>query len=278
MRTRLRAAAPAFLSTADLGPLQDLPGTWMGSGLSIAELPDHQGHAPFRLRVDATREILTFTEIGAPISNRGNGQGDIVLRGLHYLQQVCDARTNEALHVETGMWLFVPPTSAPIAVATIVRTATVPHGAALLAQGTPLPDVAGAPDIPPLDSTPIGYIFGDGDFPPPDVQLPPGVPDQALRDPTVLLTDALKEQTVIHTTTLDVRTGRDDIRAIGFLGANAAPAGFESTYWIETLSGIDGVETLQLQYSQQTTLRFSSRSRREPTDWPHIQVATLVKQ
>ncbi|MFI5780536.1 heme-binding protein [Nocardia sp. NPDC051570] len=281
MTTRLRAAAPAFLSTADLGPLQDLPGTWMGSGLSVAELPDHRGGAPYRLRINATRETLTFTEIGAPIPGRGNNQDDIVLRGLHYLQQVSDARTNEALHVETGMWLFVPPTTVPIAVATIVRTANVPHGSVLLAQGTPLPDVAGAPDIPPLDTTPVGFTFGDGSFPPPDVRLPPDVPEQALRDPSVLLTDALKELTIVHTTTLDVRTGLDDIRNIGFVTANAQATKLSSTFWVETLSGPDGVETLQLQYSQRTTLRFPAGPRPDPArpiDWPHIQVATLLKQ
>ncbi|MBF6330552.1 heme-binding protein [Nocardia transvalensis] len=279
MTVRVRAAAPAFISTADLGPLQNLPGTWMGAGFSVAELPDRQGGKPFRVKTNATREILTFTEIGAPIPNRGNDQDDIVFRGLHYLQQICDAHTNEALHVENGMWLFIPPTTAPPSGETLVRMASIPHGNTVLAQGTPVPGACGAPDIPPLDSTPAGFTFGDGHFPPPGTQLPPGVPEQALRDPSVVLTDALKEKTVVHTTTLEVRAGTGGIRNVGFITTNADATALSSTFWVETLRLADGSETLQLQYSQRSILRFpAGPDPAKPVDWPHIQVATLVKQ
>jgi hypothetical protein len=279
--TTIRAAAPTLVSTADLGPLQNLPGTWMGSGFNLVALPDHQGGTPFRLRLDTTRETLTFTEIGAPIPNRGNNQDDIFFRGVHYLQQICDAQTNESLHVETGMWLFVPPTTAPPAGPTIVRMATIPHGDALLAQGAAIPDIDGPPAIAPLDSTPAGFTFGDGYFPPPGTQLPPGVPDQALQDPSVLLTAALADQKVVHTTVLDVQTGAGDIRNIGFVSANADATTLHATVWVETVQAADGNQTLQLQYSQQSILRFPAGPQPDPAkpiDWPHLQVATLVKQ
>ncbi|MBF6172686.1 heme-binding protein [Nocardia blacklockiae] len=281
MSAIFRAAAPQPADAADLGPLRNLPGTWMGTGFSLAELPDRSGGAPFHLRLDVTHETLTFTEIGAPILNRGNMQDDIVFRGLHYLQQISDAQTGESLHVENGMWLFVPQTTAPAAGPTLVRMGNIPHGDSFLAQGTPVPDVPGAPDIPPLDSTPRGFMFGEGYFPPPGTALPPGIPDETLRNPAVLLRRVLKEQTVLHTTTLDVQAGPDDIRNIGFVTANANAVALRAILWIETVQRPDGTETLQLQYSQRATLRFPAGPQRDPAvpiDWPHLQVATLVKQ
>ncbi|GAB2539334.1 heme-binding protein [Nocardia heshunensis] len=280
MSELFRAAAPTAISIADLGPLRDLPGTWMGSGFSLVELPARNGD-PFRLKLTATRETVTFTAIGSPIPNRGSAQDDIVFRGVHYLQHISDAETNEAVHVETGMWLFVPATTAPAAGPTIVRMATIPHGDAFMAQGAVVPDITGAPTIPALDSTPSGFTFGGGYFPPKGAQLPVGIPDGALQDPTVLLTAALKEQTVVNTTTLDVRTGAGDIRNIGFVSANADAIILHSTFWLETLQGPDQSELLQLQYSQQSMLRFPAGPNPDPSkpiDWPHLQVATLLKQ
>ncbi|WP_024802177.1 heme-binding protein [Nocardia sp. BMG51109] len=281
MSTIFRAAVPQPASTSELGPLENLPGTWMGTGFSLAELPDHEGGSPFFLRLNATQETLTFTEIGAPILNRGNLQDDIVFRGVHYLQQIADAQTGEALHVENGMWLYVPATSVPPSGPTLVRMADIPHGDSFMAQGAPVADVPGAPEIPPLDSTPNGSVFGDGYFPPPGTELPPGIPDEALRDPAVLLRRALKEQTVLNTTTLDVRTGPDDVRNIGFVVENANATSVRAALWIETVRRPDGTETLQLQYSQHSILRFPAGPRPDPAkqiDWPHIQVATLIKQ
>ncbi|MVU82783.1 hypothetical protein GPX89_36810 [Nocardia sp. ET3-3] len=280
MTELFRAAAPTAISIADLGPLRNLPGTWMGSGFSLVELPARNGD-PFHLKLTATRETLTFTAIGAPIPNRGSAQDDIVFRGVHYLQHISDAATNEAVHVETGMWLYVPATTEPAAGPALVRMATVPHGDAFLAQGPEVPDIPGAPTISPLSSVPTGFTFGGGYFPPTGTVLPAGIPDAALQDPTVLLTAVLKEQTVVNTTTLDVRTGDGDIRNIGFVSANADATTLHSTFWLETLQGSDESEALQLQYSQQSILRFPAGPNPDPAkqiDWPHLQVATLLKQ
>lgn len=84
----LRASAPVSTTQAQLGPLADLPGTWIGKGFNLVLLPDRQNDQPFRLMLNATQETLTFTPIGGPIPNRGSGQGDIFFLGLQYLQQV----------------------------------------------------------------------------------------------------------------------------------------------------------------------------------------------
>ena len=109
---------------AELGALGKLPGTWVGNGFNLIARPDKQGHQPFFLELDATKETLEFTPISAPIPNRGSEQDDISFLGLTYLQRVNDAFTSGALHIEPGIWLSVPATTAPQAEASIVRMAT----------------------------------------------------------------------------------------------------------------------------------------------------------
>ncbi|MGH3917851.1 MAG: hypothetical protein ACRDSG_02210 [Pseudonocardiaceae bacterium] len=64
------------------------------------------------------------------------------------------------------------------------------------------------------------------------------------------------------------------IASIPFLAAkNADVTEFESTFWVEAVKIKDSRETfLQLQYSQLVVLDFLG------ADWPHISVATLIKQ
>jgi hypothetical protein len=60
--------------------------------------------------------------VGGAVPNRGSdGQLDISIFGLSYLQRIADAVTNEALHIEPGFWLNVPPTTVPAGAATVVR-------------------------------------------------------------------------------------------------------------------------------------------------------------
>jgi hypothetical protein len=134
METVFRASAPIADAGPDLGPLLELPGTWVGNGFNLISRPDQHNNKPFFLELNNTRETLSFTPIGAPIPNRGSGQDDIFFLGVHYLQQISDGVTNGALHLEPGMWLNVPATTDPAAPASVVRMATIPHGDALLAQ------------------------------------------------------------------------------------------------------------------------------------------------
>ena len=45
-----------------------------------------------------------------------------------------------------------------------------------------------------------------------------------------------------------------------------------ATFWIETVEPEGQVPFVQLQYSQFVMLRFENK------DWPHISVATLIRQ
>jgi hypothetical protein len=101
---------------AQLDPLKDLPGRWFGSGFNLIARPDHQGGNELFLELNLTRETLDFTAIGSPIPNRGSMQNDINLSGVHYLQQISDATTGGAIHIEPGIWLNIPSTLAPPAV------------------------------------------------------------------------------------------------------------------------------------------------------------------
>jgi hypothetical protein len=59
---------------------------------------------------------------------------------------------------------------------------------------------------------------------------------------------------------------------IPFLVRNANVTEFKSTFWIETVRNPGGTTFLQLQYTQRAILNFRN------IDWPHISVATLIKQ
>jgi hypothetical protein len=281
MNRLFRVAAPADTTQDQLGPLADLPGTWVGSGFNLISLPDKQDNKPFRLKLNATRESLAFTSIGAPIPNRGSAQGDIIYFGLNYLQQVSDMGTNEALHLEPGLWLNVPETTAPAAPASVVRQATIPHGDSLLAQGRAF-TVAGGPLIATADSTPLDATTGkpltDAAYLAPftTTPLPAAMrpfPAGSIANPNLVLTQALEGQTITNTIVLEISTAPDGgIVNIPFVVTNANATRLDATFWIETveLPG-GGGQFLQLQYTQRVTLNFLG------IDWPHISVATLVK-
>lgn len=286
MASVFRASAPVADAGPDLGPLLELPGTWVGNGYSLISRPDQHNKNPFFLELNATRETLSFTPIGSPIPNRGSGQDDIFFLGVHYLQQVSDADTFGALHLEPGMWLNVPATTDPAAPASVVRMATIPHGDALLAQGSSL-TVAGPPDIQPVDSTPTfstGPNTGQkltGPYLDPftTTPLPPGIAAGAIANPNVVLTEAIGKQKILETTVLVISTTTPvggiagGIQNIPFVVRNANAVSLDAIFWVEKVQTEDGTGTfMQLQYTQRVILDFLG------INWPHIQVATLVKQ
>jgi hypothetical protein len=280
-----RAGAPASASAGpELGPLKELPGTWIGSGFNLIARPDFQGGAPFFLELNATRETLNFTAIEGPIPNRGSLQDDIEFLGVHYLQQVSDAVTLGGLHIEPGIWLNVPVTTDPAVSASVVRLATIPHGDALLAQGNSLM-VQGGPEIKPADSTPIHHATQEPVTNPEYLEpfkttpLPRDIPAGAIANPNVVLEAAIEGQQITSTTVLIVSTTTElggsagGIENIPFVAKNANALSMEATFWIEmvTHQGFPGRQFLQLQYTQKVMLSFLG------IDWPHISVATLVK-
>jgi hypothetical protein len=130
--------------TANLGLLSELGGTWHGKGFNLIARPDFQGDAPLYLQLNQTRETLTVEPIGSPIPNRGFGQDDMQLAGLHYLQKISDAATGGALHIEPGLWVtqpetVYPPELPPPGGQIVARMGSIPHGNALLAQGAATP-------------------------------------------------------------------------------------------------------------------------------------------
>jgi hypothetical protein len=298
-----RASAPSATLHAKLGPLAELPGTWMGKGFNLISLPDFQNQNSFRLKLNATQETLTFAPIGAPIPDRGFFQNDIFFVGLHYFQQVSDAFTSEGLHVETGMWLQVPETTDPAKKASVVRLSTIPHGDSLLAQGHATSNRGFSPPFAPTDVIPFTLDSQTGArndvtdqhylAPFNNVQLPPGIPARSQFDPSLVLTEALNNElnaghTMVHAEVIlvnarpvgginntPVKPKPEDIGGIvnmPFIRVNANAGSFSALFFIETMQNTDGSQFLQLQYTQTVILEF------ENLLWPHISVGTLVKQ
>lgn len=300
-----RASAPSAALHAQLGPLTEFPGTWVGQGFNLIALPNFANGnkpLPFRLKLTDTRETLTFTSIGGPIPNRGETQPDIFFVGVHYFQQVSDASNLSGLHLEPGMWLNLPATLPGGKDASVVRLATIPHGDALLAQGglinlgRPIP---GGPDIEAVDPLPftLSATGARVDDPNPvytapyknPVNLPPGITPDIVLNPNQLLLNAIAGQKIVETTVLRVDANPladlngplppndpppplGGITNIPFVNSNAKATTMSAIFWIEKVEDPTGNVFMQLQYTQTVILDFIG------IKWPHISVATLVKQ
>jgi hypothetical protein len=261
----------------ELGPLAKLPGAWVGSGFNLIARPDKHNDRPFFLELNATTETLEFTPISGPIPNRGSRQDDITFLGLTYLQRISDAVHGGGLHIEPGIWLSVPPTSAPAAPQSLVRLATIPHGNSLLAQGKAF-KVPGPPKIEKISSTPIvvdtGQLVSDLGYLDPyqTAVLPPGVPEGSVANPNLFLQAGIEGKKIEETEVIVISTKpTGGVENIPFLVENADALSMNAVFWIETINTEAGGTLLQLQYTQTVILRFDG------IDWPHISVATLVK-
>lgn len=273
-----------------LGPLQDLPGFWQGSGFSLIARPNFSGgnQNGMFLELNLIRETIEFTPIGSPVYNRGSLQEDIAIYGLTYLQRVTDAMTGGALHVEPGMWLNIPATTDPSGDASLARLATVPHGNAVCTVGhSEVVFPEGLPHIPSANTIP----FPMGEEPPEEGAenpfseydlsqtnpfrtnpLPSGITQELINDPNTMLRKALQGQTISKITRLITATPADCRNAnIPFITKNADAPGLEAVFAIEVIQGPSGEDFLQLQYSQTALLNFRGMS------FPHVTVATLIK-
>lgn len=288
--TPTRAASTQGVTADRLGPLQDLPGFWEGIGFGLIARPNFSsGKADgIFLQLNVLRETIEFTPIGSPVFNRGSKQGDIAIYGLTYLHRVTDVAGGGALHIENGMWLNIPATTAPAGAASIARLSIIPHGNAVCTVGH-AEDVVfeGLPDIPPANTVP----FKIGGQPPPpgsknpiseyDLSkptrfrtdpLPPEITQAVIADPNVVLRNALKDQKLTKITRLITSTPTDGgIANIPFIVENANTLSLESVFAIETVERATGDTFLQLQYSQTALLNFGDLS------FPHVTVGTLVK-
>ena len=88
---------------------------------------------------------------------------DIELFGLTYLQQITDLVTGGALHIEPGIWVRQPLTTAPPETPPsgddiVFRMGSIPHGNAILAKGT-AQKFTGPPMLPTATAAYNGSIF-----------------------------------------------------------------------------------------------------------------------
>lgn len=268
---RLSAPPPALID--QLGPLAGLTGTWFGNrGWNLIAVPHAKS---FKLLVRPYVETITFEPIGALVPNRAPDE-TMFIPGLAYQLRIADAETNEAMHMENGLWLLIKDPLYPAATQ-IARQTSVPHGDSLLALGSSCV-TNGPPEIPDISSLPVtgkGAPAGYTDpYLIPIPGLKPGNPNETLQK-------TIAGQNIVETTTLTVSTAPPGgIVNIPFIVKNADARHFACTYWIETVKDGSGNVFQQLQYSQQTDLFFLPRF--DDPDllilWPHINVNTLVKQ
>lgn len=292
---------PAKFGPAGSPPLNllaNLPGEWHGKGFNLIFLPVHfpphtqprpTANDTFRTMVNATTEILEFTPIPGAIPNRGNVQPDVDLFGMTYMQRVIDSENQEALHKEPGIWIIVPPTTAPSMPATVVRQGCVPHGNSFHAVGS-AKSYPGPPKIPPSDITPIIVpalgvpILSDISKVQPSYMKPifkvrDENPHLPVMNPNDGLIQAIKNQNIIETVEFHVSTknpglhiaNTQTITNIPFLQKNAEAVKLEATFYLETVKRANGSLFLQLQYTQTVMIRFGE------IDWPHVSIATLIK-
>ena len=288
-----RAAGPA--SDAELGLLHKLPGRWAGRGFNLIARPARQGvpaNPPFFLQLNGTHETLEFTAIGGDIPNRGDLEPTALLHAVTYLQSVIDCANDNAIHKEPGLWVHVPATHENPS-DTYVRQATIPHGDSLLAQSTFFTTVATGPTINPVNSfpfpitDPIPALNADPTNPlgppyinpylqdplPPDC-LPSGLDAaKTIKDPTEVLRAEIQGQTITKTDVIVISTTPvGGIVNIPFVVKNANAVQMDAIFLIETVKHALGREYFQLQYVQRVILDFDN------VHWPHISVATLVKE
>jgi hypothetical protein len=221
----------------DLGFLAELAGTWHGKGFNLIARPDGLGGQPLFLELNQTSETLRITEIGSEIPNRGDGVADIDLFGLTYLQKISDSVAGGALHIEPGIWVRLPDDPASPNQQNVSRMASIPHGNALLAQGTAIQvsPAGGTFPFDPVNTAPFaigkpmppgGTVSGFPEFDltvpesatnprtpfgnTPPIPLPAsidGVPMQTvINDPTRLLAAAIAGQNIKKMIVINVAT------------------------------------------------------------------------
>jgi hypothetical protein len=296
-----------------LGDIAGLPGTWVGTGFNLIEVPNMNQAQPgpppadkFRVILNSTQETLVFNTISGDIINRGNAQGDISFLGMHYLQQVLDVnlpKDNNGIHLETGLFLNVVPSTDPAEGPSIARLGSIPHGDSILAQGKSF-TINGGPTFEVADPTPFTIVDGKrvNDTSANYLALlknavpPPGIPQAAIMDPNIILSNAIAGQNIIKTIVILLDANPIDgvsnvpagtqvggITNIPFVNVNANATTLSAIFWIETVQNADGTTFQQLQYTQTVILDFPvfgppPANPVTPLKWPHISVATLRLQ
>ena len=210
------------------GPLQELPGRWVGRGFNLIARPDFAARSvppgpgdksALFLELNFTNETLKFDSIGSPIPTRG-----------------FDQNTGGALHLEPGIWINIPKTTEPVETASIARMASIPHGTVLLAEGTGF-TIPGGPRIQPANTVPFAVNgpqpspgttnhFPEYSLtapaPAPTFRTPagqvPGLTQQIIDDPNSILLSDIRGQNIVETTVLQIAS----VPSLSVLGVAAA--------------------------------------------------------
>jgi hypothetical protein len=262
-----------------LGPLANFIGTWVGNfGWNVIAVPNiEHGRLGFLLLVRPYYETITFSPIGAPVPDRG-GANTLFITGLHYDLRVTDSQSNQPLHIENGMWLYLTQPDVPGG-PQIVRQATIPHGDSVLALGRSSA-TQGPPQIPNINALPFPVTGAPDGYIEPYRVTPMGSAWQAA-NPNLTLQQAIKKQKIVQTINIEVATQPGGgIVNIPFIKKHANASAFNGTFWIEIVQNNDGSTFEQLQYSQQTNIEFLPQfdNPKKLITWPHVNVNTLVKQ
>jgi hypothetical protein len=313
--TIVRAGGP-FDPQVDFGILAKLPGRWVGQGFNLIARPNLQGNPAsptnpvFFLELNATQETLEFTAIGGDVPNRGSIEVTAELHAIHYLQSVTDVVAMTAIHKEPGLWVHVPANAE--GGESYVRLATIPHGDSLLAQSSFFTTVNGGPVIKPVNSFPfpitdpvpalnadpanplgapyinpyLNPVEGPNGNAFPASALPSGLnPANTIKDPTQVLLAQIADQSIASTDVIAISTTPPGgIVNIPFVAKNANAVQMDAIFWIETVNKDPNVipgggagqdpksQFFQLQYVQRVILDFNN------IHWPHVSVATLIKE
>lgn len=290
-----RAAAP------QPDPLAWASGSWSGFGFNTIWRPFFGGAEDEFLELDLTEETLDFREVAGEIPNRGFAQPDIVMHGIAYTDQIKDAVTGAGLHLEPGLWIAVPPTTAPHEPATVARMASIPHGTTVLAQGRAtfhgdqwpaLP----ASNIVPFDIGKRAPRNSDAGFPAalahakkefrqmvlakanpfrlPAAAHPAGITQAMVDDPTSALeappAGATSDTVRLHVTTAPRPVLGGGTANTAFLKINADAVRVVATFQQTRVQPPGGTPYRLLQYVQTVLLDFDEIS------WPHVTVGSLT--
>lgn len=296
----------------DLGPLDQLPGTWVGKGTgwnAIALPFAGPGPADYRLLLNQYDETLIFSLVDKGVPNRGLSrdhqlQRDQFLVALDYEQAVKQiavvddpastvrGAVGAAIHHEPGLFLNMLNETGGFDVA---RLATIPHGDSVLALGKSSRH-PGAPDIPAVNGLPVGvrqdvennpYLAPYKRFhaaPFKGTVAFPGFPGFDPVEPEKLLLLANQGVNITKTITLELDStlATGGVHNIPFVVREANAVSMKSTFWIsEVATAAPGAQpVLRLQYLQIVMLDFFGRRDGLPDliGWPHVSINTLTKQ
>ncbi len=258
----------------ELGPLQNLPGTWTSknAGWNMIALPfkdaPASAAAPYRILMNQYDETLTFAFVDDNVPNRGVNTDQRVAT-IDYQQQIAQTTAEDfphsgeagpsglPIHHEPGLFIWVKDNHTDDI--NIARMASIPHGNSVLCLGHST-EHEGMPDIDPINALPLGR-FEDLETPGYDVfdnredgyldpyahyintpfmgsETAADFPGFNPRDMTAILRHANKGVNIKRTTELHVDSTLEGagVNNMPFTKREAEPVSMRSTFYIQELA------------------------------------------